>query len=153
MAPQEEVENVMIASTESPSNGEKVSPTCNHDVAIRSQSLLVHPIFSSHVLPTHVPCTGGPAPRSDISRAITTSLPHSAEQAAVVSLRYPHMALPSNSPPYLFSDTIFTPNTSCWPSGWRWGSQRWRPTRLCTGLVTPALSWPVTGSLRDLRKV
>ena len=100
-----------IASTESPTNVKTPSSYYEHNVAARSHSLPADPVFSSHVLSTPVPCTRGTVSRGDISGARTTSLPHPASQAAPpVALRYPHVVLPSNTPPYLFSDTIFTPN-------------------------------------------
>ena len=64
------------------------------------------------------------------------------------------MALPSKSPPYLFSDTIFTPNHKLAQLK-EMGITEMAATKALnwTGVVTPALSWPVTGSLRELRIV
>ena len=44
-----------------------------------------------------------------MTRARATSLPYKG-QAAAVSARYPHLTLPLSTPPYLFSDNMFTPN-------------------------------------------
>jgi len=86
-------------------------------VRLRSQSLpastvLGHPPLS---LPTPVPCTGAPPTtagtsshqpaNSRVPLTFTTSLP----TPWPVSVRYPHLSLPPNAPPYLFTDKIFTP--------------------------------------------